>query len=283
MAGQVAEPLLQGAIRPQILFPAYLAGFNLIEAFYLALPTLSWQAIVVGDPLCAPFPRKAVSPGLEEDLDDVTELPALFSKRTIDAAVERLPGIPERAVALSVRADVLLAKGDERNARVALNDAFELAPTFWAVLFRLATLDQADAQYEAAIDRYKQVLEIQPNQPVVLNNLAYLLAVHRQMPAEARPFALRALKLAPNEPNIMETAAWIQHLLGDDTGAARLMTQVARANLPNAEARLHAAIVFAAAGARADAETQLAAALKLDPSLEKSDDVRQVRAQLGGR
>ena len=40
-----------------MLFPAYLAGFNLIESFYLAIPHLSWQTIVVGDPLCAPFPR----------------------------------------------------------------------------------------------------------------------------------------------------------------------------------------------------------------------------------
>jgi hypothetical protein len=38
--------------------------------------------------------------------------------------------------------------------------------------------------------------------------------------------------------------------------------------------------VFASVGARAVAENELAAALKLDPALEKSDEVKQVRAQL---
>ena len=57
--GQVAEPYLDSVIRPDMFFAAYLAGFNLIESFYLAMPHLSWQTVVVGDPLCTPFPRKA--------------------------------------------------------------------------------------------------------------------------------------------------------------------------------------------------------------------------------
>ena len=40
-----------------ILFPAYLSGMILAAAFYLTMPSLSWQNIVVGDPLCAPFRR----------------------------------------------------------------------------------------------------------------------------------------------------------------------------------------------------------------------------------
>ena len=58
------------------------------------------------------------------------------------------------------------------------------------------------------------------------------------------------------------------------------MAQVARANLPAPLIRLHAAIVFAAQGVRAVAENELAAALKLNPALETSDEVKQVRAKL---
>ena len=46
-------------VRPQILFPAYLRGFNLAEA-YTAMPYLSWQTIVIGDPLCTPVPRRTL-------------------------------------------------------------------------------------------------------------------------------------------------------------------------------------------------------------------------------
>jgi uncharacterized protein (TIGR03790 family) len=50
--GNAYEPYLDACARPEILFPAYLAGYNLAEACYLALPYLSWQSVVIGDPLC---------------------------------------------------------------------------------------------------------------------------------------------------------------------------------------------------------------------------------------
>jgi hypothetical protein len=43
---------------PEILLPAYYSGRNLAESFYLAIPFLSWQNIVVGDPLCTLGPPK---------------------------------------------------------------------------------------------------------------------------------------------------------------------------------------------------------------------------------
>jgi hypothetical protein len=34
------------------VLPAYANGRNLAESFYLGIPGLSWQNIVIGDPLC---------------------------------------------------------------------------------------------------------------------------------------------------------------------------------------------------------------------------------------
>jgi uncharacterized protein (TIGR03790 family) len=52
-AGHVFEPYLAYTPRPDLLLPAYYSGRNLAESFYLAIPGLSWQNIVVGDPLCS--------------------------------------------------------------------------------------------------------------------------------------------------------------------------------------------------------------------------------------
>ena len=52
-SGHVYEPYLTFTPRPDFLLPAYYSGRNLAESFYLAIPALSWQNIVVGDPLCA--------------------------------------------------------------------------------------------------------------------------------------------------------------------------------------------------------------------------------------
>jgi len=52
-SGNVYEPFLAGCARPDYLLPAYYEGHNLAESFYVALPFLSWQSIVLGDPLCS--------------------------------------------------------------------------------------------------------------------------------------------------------------------------------------------------------------------------------------
>ena len=67
--GFVYEPYLDGTARPDVLFPAYRAGYTLAESFYMALRYLSWQSVVIGDPLVAPFEtfvsaRPAPPPGM---------------------------------------------------------------------------------------------------------------------------------------------------------------------------------------------------------------------------
>jgi uncharacterized protein (TIGR03790 family) len=52
VSGNVYEPYLDACVRPDLLFPAYLKGRNLAESFYLGMAYLSWQGVVLGDPLC---------------------------------------------------------------------------------------------------------------------------------------------------------------------------------------------------------------------------------------
>jgi len=52
-SGNVYEPYLAGCARPDYVLPAYFEGRNLAESFYLGLPFLSWQGVVLGDPLAS--------------------------------------------------------------------------------------------------------------------------------------------------------------------------------------------------------------------------------------
>ena len=52
-SGNVYEPYLTGCARPEYVFPAYAHGRNLAESYYLGMPFLSWQGVVLGDPLCS--------------------------------------------------------------------------------------------------------------------------------------------------------------------------------------------------------------------------------------
>ncbi len=52
-SGQTEEPYLALTPRPDYLLPAYYVGRNLAESYYLSIPAVSWQNIVIGDPLCS--------------------------------------------------------------------------------------------------------------------------------------------------------------------------------------------------------------------------------------
>jgi len=51
-SGHVDEPYLVMCPRPDLVLPAYARGRNLAESFYLGIRGLSWQNVVIGDPLC---------------------------------------------------------------------------------------------------------------------------------------------------------------------------------------------------------------------------------------
>ncbi len=52
-SGHVFEPYLAQTPHPDLLLPAYYNGRNLAESYYLSIRSLSWQNIMVGDPLCS--------------------------------------------------------------------------------------------------------------------------------------------------------------------------------------------------------------------------------------
>ena len=56
--GYVSEPFTMALAKPDILFERYTSGFNLAESFFMASPLAMWKDVVVGDPLCRPYPRK---------------------------------------------------------------------------------------------------------------------------------------------------------------------------------------------------------------------------------
>jgi len=281
VAGHVTEPFLQSTIRPNILFPAYFAGFNLVESFYLAMPHLSWQTVVIGDPLCAPFPRKALSRAeIDAGMDPETKAPVFFSKYALDYLTKSGPAVPRHALELSLRGQFSLNRGDLADATLAFEEATELAPRLIGSQMQLALLYERTGKVDAAIDRYRRTLDLQPNLTPALNNLAYALAVHKNAAAEALPFAQRAVATAPDDPNLLDTLGWVQHVGGDERAAAATFERVLRAKPRNAEVHLHAAFVFAATSQFASAKRELDASLELDPSLKGRADVRELVSRL---
>ena len=144
----------------------------------------------------------------------------------------------------------------------------------------LALAYEQTKEWDAAIERYRRVTAKAPNQAAALNNLAYILATQKDDAANALPLAKRAYAVSVQDPTIGDTLAWIQHLLGQDTDAEQTIVLSARRLPNNAEVLMHAAFILAGTGKLADATKRLDDAVKIDPTLESRQDIKELRTRL---
>jgi tetratricopeptide (TPR) repeat protein len=109
-------------------------------------------------------------------------------------------------------ADVLLDTGRPGEAADRLSSVQQQLPPadprMPALLLRLALAHHQQGNADQAATLYRQILQNQPNDVAVLNNLAYLLAEDLNQPGEALPLAQRAAALAPRDPQVMDTLGW---------------------------------------------------------------------------
>jgi uncharacterized protein (TIGR03790 family) len=281
IAAHVAEPYLDATIRPQILFPAYVRGLNLVESFYLAMPYLSWQTVVIGDPLCVPFSRAATQSLMDPPIDTTTDLPPYFAARRIEVMAGQTRGMKPEGLRFALQGETRLAHGDQAGARQALEAAVMAEPRLDAANRTLAELYEKDGQFEKAVDRYRRVLVNSPNDVIALNNLAFCLAVRMNKPKEGLPQAQRAYTLSNGAPLIADTYGWLLHLTGDHAQALGILQFAAGGAPAVGEVRFHYAAVLAVTGDRATAQRELTKALELDPSLKSREDVLALQRTLG--
>ncbi len=282
MAANVSEPYLDGIVRPQILFPAYVAGFTLAESYYLAMPYLSWQTTVIGDPLCAPFLTAPVAASqLHRGLDKDTELPALFAERRLAAIKSQ--DLRQDAIKLQLKAMSQRAQGrPEPDVEATLTRATELEPRLVGAHLMLAEALGARGDHDGAAARYRAILRTNASDVVALNNLAYLLADKQGAAAEALPLAERAYRLSNQAPMIADTLGWVQFKL-DRADVALPLIERAAASLPaDIDVLVHAATVNLALGRTARARLFLDAALKADPGAQSRADVQTIMGKIKG-
>ena len=119
----------------------------------------------------------------------------------------------------------------------------------------------ARRDYAAAEKRYLAVLQIQPENPVILNNLAWVSQQLRKDGALA--YAESANKLSPNQPAFMDTWAMLLSAKGDHAKAIELQTKAVELQPTNEALRLNLARIYVASGDKQRARSELDTLVKL--------------------
>jgi putative PEP-CTERM system TPR-repeat lipoprotein len=111
-----------------------------------------------------------------------------------------------------------------------------------------------------AKEQYLALQQLLPQDPGAANDLANVLAVLQD--PQALTVAEKALSLAPNDANVIDTAGWTAHLFGK-TDRALLLLRDARLRGPDKPViRYHLGAALAKAGRKAEAVEELTAALQ---------------------
>ena len=184
---------------------------------------------------------------------------------------------------LMLKAEALQSLGNKAGATLSLELATDREPRLTAAHLMLAGLYEEMKDYDRAIERYRRVLAVVPKEPVSLNNLAYALAVHKNVPAEALPIAQQAYEASGGGASSADTLGWVYYLLGKHEEAEKLLAEGVTRAPGNAEIHLHMAHNLAALGQSDAARAALAKSLQLDMMFAVREDVKKLRVQLGAR
>jgi tetratricopeptide (TPR) repeat protein len=123
------------------------------------------------------------------------------------------------AIAMDV---MLLEDGPARKAaeeilRVVLKDH----PDSTEAMRALAILLQISGRSAESAQLYERVLELEPDNVIAVNNLAWIICEVRGKPQEALKLAQRGLKIAPNYYDLIDTRGVIYYRLGELDKAIR--------------------------------------------------------------
>jgi putative PEP-CTERM system TPR-repeat lipoprotein len=116
--------------------------------------------------------------------------------------------------------------------------------------------------FPAAIEGYKRVVEISPNDVSALNNLAWILAESKD--PKAVEYAERAHQLAPFNAGVLDTLGWALAKNGEAKRGAQLLRMATALAPMQSDIRLHLAKVLIDAGDKPAARKELVELSKLD-------------------
>ncbi len=97
---------------------------------------------------------------------------------------------------------------------------------------------QQSGNYPAAKMAYRKSLDKNTNQPIALNNLAWIYFEDSNIKA-ALDLSEKAFKLAPENPAIIDTYGWLLYKSGDNEKARDLLAKAAKLAPHNKEIQLH--------------------------------------------
>ncbi|UFN51253.1 tetratricopeptide repeat protein [Roseomonas sp. OT10] len=211
--------------------------------------------------------------------DELAPLAALRRGLLLDSADRTAEGLavlarlaeaqPNAAQAPARMGDILRARGRFAEAAAAYDQSLARASRAgqpsWSLLYAAGIALERSGRWPEAEGRFQEALKLSPEQPYVLNYLAYTWADRGERLPEARRMLERAAQRQPQDGNIADSYGWVLFRLGDLRGAVKELERAAELEPRNATVNDHLGDAYWALGRRVEARYQWSRALDLGP------------------
>lgn len=144
----------------------------------------------------------------------------------------------------------------------------------------LANAYLTTGHYDDAIRESEKLLETNPENPVVLNNLAWLY--DQKGDSRAVRTAEKALKLVPRSPQIKDTLGWILIRRGELARGTVLLKEAHTAAPKLGDIAYHLAVALNKSGRAEEARRTLERIFKADVKFSESANAQKLLEELGG-
>ncbi|MDP1649759.1 MAG: PEP-CTERM system TPR-repeat protein PrsT [Rubrivivax sp.] len=217
--------------------------------------------------------QQAAGLALEADIE--------LSRKRPEAAVEPL----RKALQMGGGTETAIKLHATLNASKRGAEADRLAGTWVKdhprdIAFRYYLGDAALARkdFSAAEAQYRSVLEVQPGHALAMNNVAWLMAQEKR--PGALPLAEKANELLPNQPALMDTLAYVLALEKQPERAVELQRKAMALAPENHGLRLTLARIHIESGNRAQAKSELETLARLGDRFTAQAEVTRLLGTL---
>lgn len=186
---------------------------------------------------------------------------------------------PERSDALVRLGNILRYEKRYKESVVAYDKAVEQIGTIksddWAILYSRGVALDLSKQWERAEQDFLKALELEPDQPFVLNYLGYSWVEQGKNLVEARDMLERAVAQRQDSGDIVDSMGWALYKLGEFTDAVIYLERAVALRSQDPVINDHLGDAYWRAGRQDEARIQWRRVLGLAPEDELSDLVRE--------
>ena len=211
---------------------------------------------------------------------------ALIASGRVDAAVEVLTQL---AKAHPDRVDIWSALGDTYRRQEQFADAAKAYDRAiaalsgdergqWIVYYTRGIANEREKNWEQAETDFRKALELQPNQPSVLNYLGYSYLERKENYDEALKMIETAVAERPDDGAIVDSLGWALYRLGRYDEAVVQMELAVELMPVDPVVNDHLGDVYWAVGRQREAEFQWKRALSFEPDTE--EEAARIRRKL---